>query len=243
MRVYRDFVEEIRGHVNEYNVDMATKVIRSAFDELTFYQTKSLMMSIEWRTNFLYNTIALMASDPHPDSNTWSDIKFCLAVLRARSISFRHVDIILSKKKNCLQKKYVRTHYDDILLYACIFCCEGVDMIEVLVRHGADVDYTTPFGRTSLQLSLEKGRIEIADFLLENGANPVVTGVTPNHVLIRKRRACRDAWLALYTVIIKKCPVNRNVAQNIVKHMVWGTRLAVCWDLKEWNKKRIKGSL
>jgi hypothetical protein len=131
-----------------------------------------------------------------------------------------YVNIILLKFPGVLQNPFWKGGYNPLANMCCgIDRVYELDMVKVLVRHGIGVD------SVMYNTALAKEKISIADYLIEQGAKFPVEGVTPNHILIRKRRACRDAVMALYGVFLKRCRFNRDVAKNSVKPLVWETRL------------------
>jgi FOG: Ankyrin repeat len=59
---------------------------------------------------------------------------------------------------------------------------QGVDVARVLIAAGADVNKPCEHGRTALHMAAAWGHADVAQLLLENGANPTIAdeqGLTP----------------------------------------------------------------
>lgn len=115
-----------------------------------------------------------------------------------------------------------------------------VEFVKFIHSIGGDILKWRGFdGRSAMSISKTQGHVTLVDYMLELG-KPLPKTTTPNYILVRKRRACRDAVMALYGVFLKRCKFNRDIARNMLKPMVWETRLDPKWDLSRGGVARTK---
>ena len=63
-----------------------------------------------------------------------------------------------------------RDHNDDSPLHgACVF--GSIVVVEILIKHGADVNNKNYYGDTPLQFACNHGHLEVAEYLIRNGAD------------------------------------------------------------------------
>jgi len=70
-----------------------------------------------------------------------------------------------------------------------IYLYKNLHTLKILIAAGADVNVTNEYNETALLLSLETEHIEIAEFIINNGADPNIdgcTGALPIAVAIEK---------------------------------------------------------
>ncbi|KAI9148084.1 putative ankyrin repeat protein [Paramyrothecium foliicola] len=80
----------------------------------------------------------------------------------------------LRPKSGCMVPGYIKDsdtwpHYNTPLHHALRF--SDVDSAELLLMHGAEIDFYNSMGRTALHEAVRNGRHEVVLFLLKNGAN------------------------------------------------------------------------
>ena len=95
-----------------------------------------------------------------------------IALLKASSDgNIEEVKDLLSEERNFYRAKVdARTYYNDTAL---IYASENghIEIVEVLLDNGADVNAYNNYGNTALMMASENGHIEIVEMLLKKGAD------------------------------------------------------------------------
>lgn len=232
---HKNKLDEYRIH---YNLKIITKDVRIAMKELNDDYDKFRLLIILSKIispQHMMDHILLIICT-NPDEIVFSDVVMTMLCLCHSSIIVYPycVNIILSKFTNALRTVFWSEGYYPL---ANVCCSEAklyeLDMVKILVRHGIDIHSTE--ASKAYSNALEYKKIDIADYLLEQGVKLPLEFVHPmnqrHNLLVHKRRACRDAVMAVVGVFLRRCRFNKNVATNILKPMIWETRLDERWGL------------
>ena len=108
------------------------------------------------------------------------------------------------------------------LLYAMRAGC--VDCVKSLLKAGADIDRPTPDGVTPLMSAIDNLRFEIANFLLDQGANPHVAdwwGRTPLYIAVDMRSFSNRFLIgAANTAAEGAAPPNQAAALRLARRLL-----------------------
>lgn len=244
MRGYDFHWGKIFQYPNHNDMNIMINDIRVALKELDRGNREKLVYTINATFSYFFSVNDILSNIcSNPNSIEYIDAVFCILCLGCsyREISVSYVNMIISKYPLVLQDTSLFMSYNDPLRGIISHKTNAsVNMIDVFVRNGVDINKKLLRGWTYLGSSFRANILSVSDYLLEHGAKLPVESVTPNHVLLRKRRACRDAVMALYGVFLKRCKFNRDIARNMLKPMVWETRLDPKWDLSRSTTKKRK---
>lgn len=234
MRGYDFHWEKISQYPSHSDINIITNDIRVALKELDQKDREKLVYMINAALAYFFSVNDILSNIcSNPNSIEYIDAILCLLCLGCsyREISVSYVNMIISKYPLVLQDTSLFMSYDDPLHDIISHKTNAnANMMSVFLRNGIDINRKLTGGWTYLGSSFRANLLSTADYFLEHGAKfPVETG-TPNHVLIRKRRACRDAVMAVLGVFLRRCRFNKNVAINILKPMIWETRLDERWS-------------
>lgn len=234
MRGYDFHWEKISQYPSHCDINIITNDIRVALKELDQKNREKLMYMINAALGYFFSVNDILSNIcSNPNSIEYIDAILCLLCLSCsyREISVFYVNMIISKYPLVLQDTSLFMSYDDPLRAIIDRRTNAsVNMIRIFVCNGIVINRKLLYGWTYLKLALKADMLSQADYLLEHGAEFPVEGVTPNHILIRKRRACRDAVMAVLGVFLRRCRFNKNVAINILKPMIWESRLREEWS-------------
>ena len=232
MRGFDYYLNKLFEYRIHQSLERATKDVRIAMTELNDDNDKFkilIRLTTLISPRYIINDILLIIC-AKPDEIVFSDVVMAMLCLCSSYIVVYPypVNVILSKFSGVLRTPFWTGGYNPLsnICYGSNRVYE-LDMIKVLVRHGIEINFVL------YNTALEEGKVSIADYFLEQGL-VVLSKIYSNHnhdILIRKRRACRDAVMAVFGVFLKRCRFNKNVASNIVKPLVWKTRLEPQWDL------------
>lgn len=239
MRGYNYYLQKIREYHNHNDMKTMINDIRNAMKELDNYNQFLFVYDLvnEFSQLFHINDILSFICSK-PDLIEFSDVLLCLACLCcafADGIHTKYIVIIIDKFPNTLHKLTFHESLHPLSNTCCFRSCD-INIIKALIRGG--IPLQGDHCDRAIADAFRSYRLDIVDYLLEMGAKVPKKVDIPDHTFFHKRRACKEAAMAVYGVFLKRCKVNRDVARNVLKPMIWETRMHPEWDNRE--RKRFK---